>query len=83
MLSVTDAAVLAPKVSGCLMVVKAGRTKREALVQMTSTLEAANAKLYGVVINMVKRGRGSYYYYDYERKGDEGIRLPERATVRG
>ena len=81
-LSVTDAAVLAPRVSGCLMVVKSGRTKREALVQMTNTLEASNAKLYGVVINMVKRGRGSYYYYDYKERSEDRIRMPERATAR-
>jgi succinoglycan biosynthesis transport protein ExoP len=82
-LSVTDAAVLAPKVSGCLMVVKAGRTKREALVQMINTLEASNAKLYGVVINMVKRGRGSYYYYDYKQKDGEDMRIRKRATAGG
>lgn len=82
-LSVTDAAVLAPKVSGCLLVVKSGKTKREALVQMTNTLEASNAKLYGVVVNMVKRGRGSYYYYDYKEKRDEGVRIRERVTARG
>jgi non-specific protein-tyrosine kinase len=82
-LSVTDAAVLASKVSGCLMVVKSGRTKRDALVHMANTLEASNAKLYGVVINMVKRGRGSYYYYDYKQKSDEGMPIRERAPAGG
>jgi succinoglycan biosynthesis transport protein ExoP len=82
-LSVTDAAVLAPKVSGCLLVVKSGKTKREALVQMTNTLEASNAKLYGVVVNMVRRGRGSYYYYEYKERKAEGMRIRERVAARG
>jgi capsular exopolysaccharide synthesis family protein len=63
-LTVADAAILAPKVSGCLMVIKAGQTRREAFIGGVERLAQADALIFGAVINQIKRGQ-SGYYYDY------------------
>ncbi len=72
-LGVTDAAVLAPLVSGCLLVVRIGHTKRAALVQVVNMLEASGAHVYGAVMNMVKTGWGysGYYYHEQQQDDDE------------
>ena len=66
-LSVTDAAVLAAKVSGCLFVVKARQTKELALIEAVDRLDNTGGNVLGVVVNMAKRGRGYYYYYDQKK----------------
>lgn len=63
-LTVADAAILAPKMSGCLLVAKAGHTRREAFVDGVARLVKADALIFGAVINQLKRGQ-SGYYYDY------------------
>ena len=84
-LSVTDAVVLAPKVSGCLLVFRAGQTKRDALVQVVNRLEASWAHMYGTVINMVNVGRGyyRYYYYDRQQVDDESRLAAENLATPG
>jgi capsular exopolysaccharide synthesis family protein len=60
---VTDAAVLASKVDGVLLVVSAGHTRREHARRAKALLEKVNARLVGVVLNNVSFDaglRGSY-----------------------
>jgi capsular exopolysaccharide synthesis family protein len=63
-LTVADATIMAPRVNGCLLVVDAGQTRREALVDSVERLLKADAVIFGTVINQLKRGQ-SRYYYDY------------------
>lgn len=62
-LAVTDAQILAHQCDGTVLVVESGRTEIEAAVKAKELLEAANAKLLGVVLNKRKHRQGQYYYY--------------------
>ncbi len=66
-LTVTDAAVLAPLVDGILIVVRAGRTKLNAVRRMAEALDRQGKKLLGFVINDVnfKDARYRYYFRNY------------------
>lgn len=66
-LTVADASILAPQVSGCVLVVDAGKTRQHALKQSLERLEKSNAHILGIVINQLNVSRGGYYYYDYYR----------------
>lgn len=63
LLAVTDAAVLASKVDGVLLVVSAGKTKRESAKKAQAQLEKINARIIGVVVNNVQVEKGAQYYY--------------------
>ncbi len=62
-IAVTDAAVLASKVDAVLLVVSAGRTKREHARQAKALLEKVNARLLGTVLTNVKGEASLYQYY--------------------
>ncbi|MBM2826779.1 MAG: Non-specific protein-tyrosine kinase [Dehalococcoidia bacterium] len=57
-IAVTDAAVLAAQVDGVLLVLRAGKTKRETALKAKAVLERVNANLLGVVLNNVKHDTG-------------------------
>ncbi len=63
LLAVTDAAVLSSKVDGVLLVVSAGKTKRENARKAQTQLEKINARVIGAVLNNVKAESGAQYYY--------------------
>ncbi|MBI4670687.1 MAG: CpsD/CapB family tyrosine-protein kinase [Chloroflexi bacterium] len=63
LLAVTDAAVLSSKVDGVLLVVGAGKTKREHAKKAQTQLEKINARILGAVVNNVKAEKGAQYYY--------------------
>lgn len=67
-IAVTDAAVLASKVDAVLLVVSAGRTKREQARQAKALLEKVNARLLGTVLTNVKGEASLYQYYSNESK---------------
>jgi non-specific protein-tyrosine kinase len=60
--AVTDAAVLATKVDGVLLVFRAGTTKRDRARDARRQLEKVNANIVGVVLTDVK-GEDRYGYY--------------------
>lgn len=60
---VTDAVVLATKVSGVLLVVSAGETKREHAQQAVERLNRVNAHIAGVVLNNVPLDATLHSYY--------------------
>lgn len=62
-LVVTDAVVLAPRVSGVIVVVKPGVTKRAGFSHVIDQLRQVQARILGVVINDVNSRRSRYYYY--------------------
>lgn len=62
-IAVADAAVLAPKMDGVLLVVSAGKTRRDHALRAKRLIEKVNAKVLGVVLNNVKfDGDLSSYY---------------------
>ena len=65
-IAVTDAAVLATKVDGVLLVVSAGNTKREHASMAISMLEKVNAKIIGTVLNNVDLDTSLNRYYSTE-----------------
>lgn len=62
-IAVTDAAVLSAKVDGVLLVIRAGKTKRENAKKAQQQLEKINARIIGVVLNNVKPDASVQYYY--------------------
>jgi non-specific protein-tyrosine kinase len=62
LLSVTDAAVLAPLVDMVVLVVATERSHRDAVRMVREQLDSAHAKAIGVVINRDKPGAQKYAY---------------------
>jgi capsular exopolysaccharide synthesis family protein len=63
---VADAVVVATKVDGTLMVLKAGQTSRDAAERAIVALRNVNAPIFGAVLNdldLEDRRYGQYYYY--------------------
>lgn len=54
--AVTDAAVLGTKVDGVLLVVLAGRTRRQEAEQAKELLERVNVRIIGAVLDEARRG---------------------------
>lgn len=61
--AVTDAAVLATKVDGVLLVISAGSTRRDYARSAVQRLEQVNARLVGTVLTNVQMGTGFRGYY--------------------
>lgn len=76
LLPVTDAAVLAPRVSGVIMVVSSARTRREQLQTGLTQLSGIGAHVYGAVLNRARAadraGYGYGYGYGYYSSVDKG-----------
>ena len=61
--AVTDAAVLATRVDGVLLVIGAGKTRREYARMAVQRLQQINARLVGTVLTNVEAGGGFTGYY--------------------
>jgi capsular exopolysaccharide synthesis family protein len=61
--AVTDAAVLATKVDGVLLVISASKTRRDYARTAVQRLEQINARLVGTVLTNVQMGAGFTGYY--------------------
>lgn len=59
--AVTDAAVLAPRVDGVLLVLQAGQTRRDRARQARQMLEKVKANIIGVVLNGARLEHGYSY----------------------
>ncbi len=64
-LTVADATILAPQVSGSILIVEVAKTRANALSQAAERLRKANANVFGTVMNLLNPSRGAYYYYYY------------------
>ncbi|MCJ7810123.1 MAG: polysaccharide biosynthesis tyrosine autokinase, partial [Desulfobulbaceae bacterium] len=63
--AVTDSAILAQAADGLILVIRAGDTPRQIVLNGVSHLKAMNAPILGAVLNGVNTGKDSYYYYQY------------------
>ena len=76
LLNVSDAMVLAQRVDGVVLVVRAGKTSRGALRNVADLLSKSRTEILGVVLNDIDFKRERYYYYyhhyrDYYAYGDK------------
>jgi capsular exopolysaccharide synthesis family protein len=62
-IAVTDAAVLASRVDGVVIVVNAGKTRRDLASKAKDILQQVNANILGVVLNNAKIDKSAYEYY--------------------
>lgn len=69
LLSVTDAAALAPMIDGVILVVRSGVTRRGAFKQSIEQLQSVRARILGVVINNVSPKHHPYGYYNQDYYG--------------
>jgi len=67
-LSVTDAVVLSPRADAVVLVIRSGKTTKQALRRSRDILAQVNAKVVGVLLNAVDLTSPDYYYY-YEYQG--------------
>jgi receptor protein-tyrosine kinase len=76
-LAVTDGAILAAKSDGALVVVRAGKTRRDQLAHAIGMLNDVGATLLGAVLTMMPtRGSGAYSYNYYYYGGSYGDGKP-------
>ena len=61
--AVTDAQVLSTKADGVLLVVRAGSTKREMVLNSVDLIKKVQGKVIGTVLNGVENKKSNYYYY--------------------
>ena len=61
--AVTDAQVLSTKADGVLLVVKAGSTKKEMVLNSVDLIKKVHGKVIGTVLNGVENSKNNYYYY--------------------
>ncbi|MBX6387922.1 MAG: polysaccharide biosynthesis tyrosine autokinase [Frankia sp.] len=86
LLPVTDAAVLAGRVGGTLLVARVGRTQRDQLRKAIESLRTVEARVLGTVLNMVPTkgpssyGYGGYYGFGPGRTGGRHARPGSRAA---
>ena len=69
---VTDGILLAGKVDGTILVVRANKTKDINVIESYSELKKVNANILGTVINIVNTPKDKYGYYGYSEKRSEG-----------
>lgn len=70
LIPVTDAAVLANRADGAIVVTTVGKTTFEVLGKALGNLERAGARALGIVLNRVPRKGAGAAYYGYQYHGD-------------
>jgi len=71
LLPVSDPMLLAPRMDGIVLIVKAGVTQREVVGRAVDIIESSRHKILGVVLNNMNNSLPYYYdysYYGYEYK---------------
>jgi len=75
-LAVTDASVISSVVDGTIVVVRVGKTARDAVRRAVGQLRVVNGRVLGAVLNDVDFRSGVYYggygYYYHRYYGEEG-----------
>lgn len=77
LLPVTDAAVVAARADGVVLVVALGETRRDAALRAKAVIESTGARLLGVVVNKGPATGSDYYYGRSEVADVEGA--PKRS----
>jgi uncharacterized protein involved in exopolysaccharide biosynthesis/Mrp family chromosome partitioning ATPase len=69
--ALSDAAVLASQCEGVILVIKAGGTNLKLIRRGIKQLEAVDAKIAGVVLNMIDKKKDPSYYKNYVYKYED------------
>jgi succinoglycan biosynthesis transport protein ExoP len=84
LLPVTDAAVLSRIAGGAIVVVGAGKIRRDQLRRALESLAAVDAKVHGLILNFLPtKGPDAYTYYAYgydgkkPKNGNPGNWMPD------
>jgi len=74
--AVTDSVILAQASDGVILIIRAGDTPRQVVLNGVTQLKTVNSHILGAVLNGVDTGKDSYYYYQYYYYyyGDDGQR---------
>lgn len=84
LLPVTDAAVLSKLADGAVIVVGSQKINRDQLARAVANLEAVDARLLGVVLNLLPtKGPDAYSYYSYGYASYEHGGAPEAPALTG
>ena len=75
--AVIDAAIIAPKCDGVIIVIEANETSSRALISVKKQLEMTKSKILGCVLNKVTSG-SSQYRYRNKYYGEYGTRESRR-----
>lgn len=83
LLPVSDPMLLASKVDGIFLIVKAGSTKREVVRRSVELLSSDRNRILGVVVNNLKRSLPFYYNYNYYDYGaGPSLSKPDAASIK-
>ncbi len=83
LLPVTDAAVLAAKADGVVLVTALNETRRDATLRARAILEGTSARVLGVVVNKSPTsGSAGYYYADYYGRDGHSTERRRRRSER-
>ena len=81
--AVTDAALLARRTDGAILVVRHGHVRRGQLLEATRSLQLAGARVLGTVLTFSRDSKhGAYEYTAAPRHLDQGGRAPRREPAR-
>ncbi|HYG98839.1 MAG TPA: polysaccharide biosynthesis tyrosine autokinase [Terriglobales bacterium] len=79
-LSVTDPIIVSVMADSVVLVIRSGKTRKEALRRVRDKLRMVNARIIGVVVNGVNLQSPDHYYYYYGTKyGNTGYYSKARA----
>ena len=86
LLPVTDAAVLAAKSDGVVLVSALNETRRQAVVRAKGVVVGTGARLLGVVVNKSPRSSHDRHYYrgyygEHSRRGRQGLSDPASLPI--
>lgn len=77
--AVIDAAILAPKCDGTLLIIEDNSTSGRQAQKVVKQLELANANILGVVLNKTSIEHKKYYYY-YSESGEKKRRKSSKSS---
>lgn len=80
-LAVTDSSVLASRMSGAILVVDSGATRRQAALQAVQALRNVGCDILGVVLNKIPSKSEGYYYSHYYGQEEDTARQEIAAKV--
>lgn len=80
-LSVTDPVILSVEADSVILVVRSGKTTKDALRRAADLFWQVNARAMGVVVNGIDLGSPDHYYYYYGAKSSGGYYDSEAVAV--
>lgn len=83
LLPVTDAAIVASKADGVILIVHTNSTKKSELTSARAAIESVSGKIFGIVMNKIPRsGSGNYgYRYYYQSTYSPNLRSLDKFSM--